>query len=224
MNELIFILQLVFIILFSFCALKIGKEALITFVALQALIANLFVLKQIPFLGFHVTCSDAFAIGSFLGINLLQEYWGKESSQKAINICFFILIFFALMSGVHLLYHPTEQDRASGAYEIILSNSPRLLLTSLTAFFLMQRLDLSLFHFLKKAVPRLSLTVRSHLSLTLCQLIDTAFFSFFGLYGLVESLSDIIFVSFFIKWIIIFSLTPITVFSRKFIAHDRLHV
>lgn len=218
MNESIFILQIFLIILFAFGALKMGKEALIALVGLQAICANLFVLKQISFLGFHVTCSDAFAIGSFLGINLLQEYFGKESSQKAIKICFFFLLFFALMSQIHLLYFPTDKDVTHSSYTAILSNSPRLLLTSLCAFFLMQKLDLHLFQFLKKT--SLPLTLRSHISLIICQFIDTAFFSIFGLYGLVESLSDIIIVSFFIKLIIIFSLTPVTLFSRKFFRYE----
>lgn len=220
MNECIFIIQILLIILFSFGALKMGKEALIALVALEALIANLFVLKQISFLGFHITCSDAFAIGSFLGLNLLQEYFGKESSQKAIKICFFILFFFALMSQIHLLYFPTAQDTAHAAYASILSSSSRLLATSLCAFFIVQKLDIYLFQGIKRYFPKLPLTVRSHLSLIVCQLIDTAFFSFFGLYGLVESISDIMLMSFLIKLLIIFGLTPVTIFSRKIFSHE----
>ncbi|HSX03455.1 MAG TPA: queuosine precursor transporter [Rhabdochlamydiaceae bacterium] len=216
MNESIFLLQILMIVLFSFGALKLGKEALIALVGLQALMANLFVLKQVAFLGFHVTCSDAFAIGSILCLNLLREYYGKESSQKALKICFFILLFFVLLSEVHLLYRPTAQDTAHAAYHAILSSSPRLLLVSLATFFLVQKLDLSLFQLFKRA----PLTFRSHFSLIVCQLVDTLFFSFFGLYGLVESISDIIILSFLIKLLIIFCLTPITLFSRKLISND----
>lgn len=220
MNEWIFFTQLILIILFSFGALKMGKEALIALVALQALIANLFVLKQISFLGFHVTCSDAFAIGSFLGLNLLQEYFGKESSQRAIKICFFILFFFALMSQIHLLYLPTAQDTTHGAYTSILSSSARLLATSLCTFFIVQKLDVYFFHWIKKIAPKFTLTTRSHLCLILSQLIDTALFSVFGLYGLVESISDIMIMSFLLKLLIIFGLTPVTLFSRKIFSHE----
>ena len=220
MNEWIFFTQLILIILFSFGALKMGKEALIALVALQALIANLFVLKQISFLGFHVTCSDAFAIGSFLGLNLLQEYFGKESSQRAIKICFFILFFFALMSQIHLLYLPTAQDTTHGAYTSILSSSARLLASSLCTFFIVQKLDVYFFHWIKKMAPKFTLTTRSHLCLILSQLIDTALFSVFGLYGLVESISDIMIMSFLLKLLIIFGLTPVTLFSRKIFSHE----
>lgn len=216
MNELIFLSQLFFIILFSFGALRLGKEALMALAGLQALMANLFVLKQASFLGFHATCSDAFAIGSVLSLNLLRQYYGRESSQKALKICFYLLLFFALMSQVHLLYTPTSQDNTHAAYTAIFSSSPRLLLVSLIAFFLVQKLDLFLFQCFKKW----SLTLRSHFSLIICGLFDTVFFSFLGLYGLVESLGDIMVLSFMIKIVIIFSLTPITVFSKRFVAHE----
>ncbi|HSX11965.1 MAG TPA: queuosine precursor transporter [Rhabdochlamydiaceae bacterium] len=219
MNEMILFAQITFIIFFSFAALKIGKEALIALVGLQALMANLFVLKQASFFGFHVTCSDAFAIGSILCLNLLREYFEKESSKKALQICFFTLVFFALMSQIHLFYQPTAQDSTHKAYHSILSSSPRLLLVSLSAFFLGQKLDLSLFQFFKKWRPTLSLTFRSHCCLIVCQLVDTLFFTFFGLFGMVESLSDIMVLSFLIKIILIFSLSPITLFSRRLLSH-----
>ncbi len=219
MNESILLLQILLIILFSFGALKIGKEALIALVGLQALLANLFVLKQTSIFGLHVTCSDAFAIGSILCLNLLREYFGKQPCKLALKICFFILLFFALMSQIHLLYQPTAQDRTDAAYALILFVSPKLLFVSLAAFFLVQKLDLSLFYFFKKIGPKLHLTYRSHFSLILCQLIDTIIFSFFGLYGIVESLPQIMLFSFLIKFLIILSLTPITLFSRRLIAH-----
>ena len=97
MNEALFIIQIIVIVGFALGALKLGKETLITWVAIQALIANLFVLKQITLLGLHVTASDAFAIGSLLGLNFLQEYFDREDARKATWICFFFMFFFVLV-------------------------------------------------------------------------------------------------------------------------------
>jgi uncharacterized PurR-regulated membrane protein YhhQ (DUF165 family) len=77
LNESVFFLQVVLIIAFSLLALKRGSAALTTWITVQALLANLFVLKQITLFGLNVTASDGFAIGSLLGINLLQEYFSK---------------------------------------------------------------------------------------------------------------------------------------------------
>src|ERR1700704_2652696 len=104
MNELIFFLQTILILGFALGAFKLGKEALIAWVAIQALIANLFVLKQITLFGLDVTASDAFAIGSLLGLNFLQEYFNREEANKATWICFFFMIFFVLVSQIHLFY------------------------------------------------------------------------------------------------------------------------
>src|SRR5689334_18327744 len=98
MNELILVLHLLLIFGFGVIALRLGKAYLITWVAVQAILANLFVVKQMSFLHFNTTCSDVFAIGSILGLNLLQEYFGKETAQKALWGAFFAMLFFAAMS------------------------------------------------------------------------------------------------------------------------------
>src|SRR5581483_7233115 len=98
MNELIFFLHLAIVLGFLYTSFKLGKEALIVWIAIQGVLANLFVIKQMHFFGFNVTCSDVFAIGSILGLNLLQRHFGKEVAKKTTWISFFFMSFFALMS------------------------------------------------------------------------------------------------------------------------------
>ncbi len=204
MNELLFIIQALLIIGFAIGALKLGKAALTSWVAVQALIANLFVLKQITLLGFNVTASDAFAIGSLLGLNFLQEYFSREEAQQATWICFFFMLFFALVSQLHLLYIPSPFDTAQAAFVTILSPSFRLLIASMSVFFIVQQIDIRFFGFLKKAMPQASFALRAGLALVVSQFLDTCLFSVAGLYGMVASLFDIILVSFFVKLAVIF--------------------
>ncbi|MBI3236884.1 MAG: hypothetical protein HYZ48_04205 [Chlamydiales bacterium] len=84
MNELLFFLHIVFVLGLSAIFLKKGKAALTGWVCLQAVLANLFVLKQMVFFGFHITCSDLFAVGCTLGMNLLREYFGKAAAREGI--------------------------------------------------------------------------------------------------------------------------------------------
>ena len=63
MNELIFLFHILLVLSFVLGALRLGKNALLSLLALQAILANLFVVKQISLFGFAVTCSDVFAIG-----------------------------------------------------------------------------------------------------------------------------------------------------------------
>lgn len=214
MNEFLFFIQVFFIVTFALGALKLGKEALIVWVTVQALIANLFVLKQINLFGFDVTAADAFAIGSLLGLNLLQEYFGKEYAKKATWICFFFMVFFALISQFHLFFHPSQYDFSHSAFETILSVTPRLLFASMTVFFVVQQFDIRFFNFLKNALPSASFSLRTAIALVVSQFVDTVLFSMLGLYGIVSSVVDIMIVSFIIKLIVILLSTPITRWAR----------
>lgn len=203
MNESIFFIQIALLLTFALGALKLGKEALITWVAVQALIANLFVLKQVTLFGLHVTASDTFAIGSLLGLNLLQEYYGREAAKKATWICFFFMLLFALVAKLHLLYTPSLFDTTQEAFTTLLAPSTRLFLASLSVFFLVQQFDIWFFNFLKLRFPLYSFATRTGISLTLSQFLDTVLFSFAGLYGLVGSIGEVIVFSFAIKLVVI---------------------
>lgn len=215
MNELFFVLQLFLILLFTYGAFRLGEGALLTAVSMHALLANLFVLKQISFFGFEVSCSDGFAVGSILGLNLLREHFGKKSAKKAISICFFFMIFFVVMSQMHLLFSPSIYDTSHSAYKLLLSPAPRLLIASLFVFYLIQHFDVRLFSWISQHLPRFPFSVRSTISLTISQLFDTILFSFLGLYGLVTKLSHIIFISFFLKIFIILTLGPLMTFFKR---------
>lgn len=209
MNEILFFIQIILILCFALGALKLGKSALTAWVAIQALIANLFVIKQISLFGFDVTASDAYIIGSLLGLNFLQEYFSKEEAAKATWICFFFMFFFTLISQLHLLYQPSTHDATQPAFLTLLSPSPRLLVASMGAFFIVQQFDIRFFAFLKNYFPKLGFAFRSGLALVVSQFLDTLLFSFMGLYGIVVSLFDIILVSYLIKLTVIFCFTTI---------------
>jgi len=209
-NELYFLSQILIILLFSFGALRLGKEALITSMSLLAILANFFVLKQISFFGFEVTCSDAYTVGSVLSLNLLREYYGKDSAKKAISICFFFMAFFVIMSHLHLRFIPSIHDTTQFAYSRLLTPAPRILIASLLTFYLVQQFDLRAFGLISRILPKSPFPIRSTISLTLSQFIDTILFSFMGLYGMVNSISHIIFVSFLIKVCVIITLGPLT--------------
>jgi len=214
MNELIFVFQSFLIIGFALLALKIGKEAVIAWVAIQALIANLFVLKQITLFGLDVTASDAFAIGSLLGINFLQEYYCREDAQKATWICFFFMTFFVLASQLHLYYQPSTFDNSHSAYQTLLSPAPRLLFASMTVFFAVQQFDIRFFAFLKSYLPRASFAWRSALALAVSQFLDTLLFSMAGLYGIVESILNIVIISYVVKLLVIAAFSSFIKWTR----------
>ncbi|MBM3198724.1 MAG: queuosine precursor transporter [Chlamydiae bacterium] len=214
MNECIFFLHIALIFFLTLGAFRLGKEALMTWISVQAILANFFVLKQVTIGGWVVTCSDAFAVGSLIGLNTLQACFGPSETKKASIISLACMLVFALLSKVHLLYIPAQEDLAHPHYQALLAHAPRLLLASLFTFFLVQIIDRKLFGlFFSKQHSFASCNL---FSLSCSQLLDTVLFSVLGLYGVVSPLSDIIFISFLIKVVAVIFLTPaMLILARK---------
>lgn len=210
MNELLFFSHTFLVIAFVLWAARLGKSSLIALIALQGVLANLFVVKQMSLFGFSVTCSDVFSVGAIFALNLLQEYYGRDSARLALKISLLSLLFFSCMSQLHLLYLPLGSD----PFLPVLSSTPRIVMASIGVFYLVQQIDLRLFGLLKGP-----LALRMAISLLATQFLDTALFSFFGLYGLVESLFDIILVSYLIKCLIIAASSTLVALAKRWVKH-----
>lgn len=217
MNEFLFLCHILLVMGFVLGALRLGASTLTALIVLQAILANLFVVKQMDLFGFTVTCSDVFAVGGILGLNLLQEYFGKEAALRAVKISFFNMVFFLAMAQMHLWYFPSIQDVTHPSFALILGATPRIVIASVTVFFIVQKLDVILFGRLKKLLSQGQLPLRIGISLVLTQFIDTVLFSFLGLYGLVSSLFDVIAMSFSIKCLIIACSASFISFSKRWI-------
>ncbi len=189
-----------------------GKSGLISWIALQAVLSNLFVLKQINLFGLDATASDIFTIGGLLGLNLLQQHYGYQAAKQAISSAFLSLTFFCFVSQVHLLYVPTAYDFAHPAYSTLLSPTPRLLAASVIAYVCSQTINVFSFkHLCQRLGPSAGLTCHIT-SVLLAQTVDTVMFSYLGLYGLMHNLLQVILISSFIKIFALLSTLPFTQF------------
>jgi len=214
-NELIFLLQAAIVGLTTLGALALGREALVTLICVQCLLANLFVLKQTMLFGLNATCSDAFTIGATLGLNVLQEYFGKAIARKAIWINFFVLVSYALFSRIQLAYLPSATDTMQAVYLPVFSVMPRIVIASFSVYLIAQTVDYFVYGLLKNSPRRMPLLVRNYASMLVSQLVDTILFSFFGLYGLIDNLWQVIVISYVIKVFSIFLQTPFISLTRR---------
>lgn len=168
--------------------------------------------------GFNVTCSDVFAVGVIMSLNILQEYYGKRITQKVIWINFSLLLIYLVMTQIHLWYIPNTFDTMHHHFVEIFSLMPRLTLSSIGVYFVVQNLDAVVFGFLKKICHNRYFMLRSIIALTFSQLVDTTLFSVIALYGVVESISHIIIVSFVIKLAVILLTAPFIALAKKCIS------
>ncbi len=219
MNELIFLLHSSLIGLTALIALAFGRSALVAFVCIACILANLFVLKQTTLFGLNATCSDAFTIGATIGLNLLQEYFGKAIARKTIWINFFLLVFYAVMSQLHLWYVPSSFDTTQSEFTALLGFMPRIVIASFTVYLIAQTADYYLYGWLKRVWTSRLLVIRNYASISISQFLDTVLFSFLGLYGIIENIGEVILISYAIKLVAIFVATPFVTGSRQIVEY-----
>ncbi len=223
MNEFLFFFHIFALLLFILGALRLGKEALITSFAFQVLIANLFITKQMVCFRLHITCVDVYTIGALLSLNMLQEFYGKKVAKQSIWITFFFLFFFVIMSRFHLKYLPSITDTFHKPFQMILSPSFRIVLSSFIVMLIAQLLDVKLYGYFKRKWKGKKIMFSFTAASLISQFVDTFLFSYLALYDLVHSLRDIILISYLIKVGIIFCMAPFTAFLKR-LFHDRLQV
>jgi len=182
MNELIFIFQSLTVTAATLIALRLGKEALVALMALLCVLSNFFVLKQIGLFGLQATAADAFSVGTILSLQLIQEYFGKKVSQKAIWICFFSVLVYMVVSQIHLLYIPTTADVYHHHFAALFQFVPRIVIASLLVYLFVLQLDRYLYEKLQKRFGKKYLFARNIGLLAVVLLIDTILFSFLGLF------------------------------------------
>lgn len=217
MNEIIFLIHVLFILSSLLIALLMGKEALISLICLFNILANLFVQKQILLFGLEVTATDAFIVGGILGLNLIQEYFGFDVARKSIFISLLCSAIYLLLSQIHIIYYPSGNDYTQYYFQNILNQMPRIIIASLLTYLIVQLFDTIFYRFLKNTLRNHYLGFRSLISLLISQFFDTVLFSFLGLWGLVASLKDIIIVSYLIKLVVILLSVPFIALISKII-------
>ncbi len=210
-NELVLLFQIIVIAVTAVVSLRLGKEALVAFTVLQMVLANLFVIKQTTLFGFDATTADAFAVGSLLGFNLLQEFFDRKVAKKTIATTFVILAFYAIMSRAHLVYIPSVVDKSHDFFVPIFSVVPWLVVGSMVVHMIAQIIDFFVYGALQKIFARW-LVVRNYIALICSQIVDTVLFTIFlMMLGIVTNFVHIVVISFSIKFLITLISTPLIV-------------
>lgn len=208
-NELLFLLHTFIIASGSVCAWFFGHEALIAFVNITYIMANILVTKQITLFGYHATATDAYIIGSALSINLLNEFYGSRYARKALYVSFMAALFFIVLAIIHNAYIPSYSDTYHAHFIAIFRPGIRVMCASFVSYFTSQSLEYALYTTLKRSCNNRYLIIRNWATLSVSQLIDTILFSYLGLYGVLEHIPQLIIVSYSIKLVGIFCMSPL---------------
>lgn len=214
-NELLFLLHTFLIGGTALACLYLGSEALVAFIVTQAIIANLFVLKQISLFGFNATAADVYIIGSVLGINLLQEYFGRQKARRAIWSSFLLLIFYTITSQFQLIYSPANTDFAHEPFSKLLHFMPRITIASIIVYLIVQHIDSYTYALMQRFCGNRWLIARNIATISFSQLIDTILFGMIGLYGIIPHIIEVMIVSYTIKMCMVLLVSPFIGLTRK---------
>lgn len=189
-NELLIILSFIVIyggvILFYRC---FGKKGLLAFNVMATLLANIEVLILVRAFGVEMTLGNVLFASTFLITDIFSENHSRKEANQAVVISTLCSIFFILISQMWLLYTPSENDWASGAFHTIFSSTPRIVCASLGVYLVSQLADVWLYHkwwdWCRKRFGdgRKGLWIRNNGSTMISQLLNTVLYTFLAFYG-----------------------------------------
>lgn len=227
-NELLLIGSVVFIYGMALLGYKIfGKTGLYCLSAIATVLANIEVVLLINAFSMEQTLGNVLFAVTFLITDILSECEGKKAANKAVLTGIFSSVFFLLLSQSWMLYIPSENDVMMESISAVFSNTPRMIIASLSVYAISQMLDVWLYHkwwaFTEKGCgsKRRFLWLRNNFSTLISQIVNAALFTALAFWGTYEISTLVsIFLSSYVIYIFTSLLdTPVVYLARRI--HDK---
>ena len=146
-NEIILILSLLAIYTAVVLFYKFwGKSGLYCWTVIATISANIEVLILVDAFGMEQTLGNILFASMFLVTDILSETEGKEAAKKAVTLGIVTSVVFVLISQSWLLYLPNENDFAMPAIRSVFTNTPRLMISSIVVYAIVQMFDVWAYH------------------------------------------------------------------------------
>ena len=177
-NELIFVIQTLLGLAVVLGAFRMGRTWLYGLIAVNYVLANIFVTKTITLFGFEATGGNVLYGAIFLSTDLLSEYYGKDAARKGVFIGLAATIFYLIMSQFMLAFEasPNDWGPAEGMKSIF-GFAPSIVIASVIAYLTSQLHDVWAFHLWKEKFEGKYLWLRNNLSTIVSQLLDSVTFA-----------------------------------------------
>ena len=223
-NELLLIASMLFIYGSALLSYKLlGKAGLYCVSAVATILANIEVVILIEAFGMEQTLGNVLFAVTFLITDILSECEGKRSANLAVMTGIFSSIFFLVLSHSWLMYVPAPGDTMAPMITAVFSNTPRMVLSSLTVYAISQFFDVWLYHkwwgFTEKRFGdrRRFLWLRNNGSTLISQVINTLLFTLLAFWGTYDAGTLIsIFISSYVIFIVTSLLdTPFVYLARR---------
>lgn len=199
-----------------------GKTGLLVWISIASILCNIQVMKIVQvdvvpgYLSLVTTLGNTLYGSVFLATDILTEKYGEKTAKKSIWIGFFAQITMMITMTMAIWFTPIEGDIGSSAIETLFSLSWRIVLGSMTAYFLSQFLDIHLFSRIKNRFPN-QLWLRNNVATIISQFFDSIIFTSiaFAFELPVNLMVEIMISAFFFKVIIALLDTPFLYIAAK---------
>ncbi|MGI6736996.1 MAG: queuosine precursor transporter [Anaerovoracaceae bacterium] len=198
-NEWILILTLVLefagVVL---CYRLFGRVGLYLWTVMATITANIEVLLLVRAFGMEMTLGNVLFASTFLVTDILSELYSKKAARRAVSLGIATSVIFVLISWSWLYYTPAADDFAAPAIRQIFSHTPRLMISSIAVYVVVQYFDVWLYHKWWALTERRSrsrrgfLWLRNNGSTLVSQLLNSVLYplaAFYGVYSMSTLLS-----------------------------------
>lgn len=165
---------------------RYGKAGVYTYIVVAVILSNLQVMK----FGQFFWTDDPVALGTvvfastFLATDILTEFYSAESARQSVTLGFLGFAFFSVLMLIQIWIPPVSETVLSrhnlvdghASMVRLFSPLPALYLSSIIAYFVSERLDISLYVSLKRLTNDHYLWFRSIAAATISAFADTAIF------------------------------------------------
>lgn len=202
---------------------KIQKLDLLIAVYITCVVAAELLGAKIFQIGFVRASVAIFVFPLTFTINdIVTEVYGKERARSIIRAGLMVLTGLAAYTLLAISLPPAGRfAEANPAYQQIFSKSLRIMIASLTAFFIAERLDVYVFAKIREKLGTKKLWLRNNASNFLGQLFDTTIFMFLAFYtpGSVNFIVSLIWPYWLLKCFMSVVETPLTYLGVKWLKH-----
>lgn len=223
-NELLLIITLLIEYTGVVLAYKyFGRNGLYAWIALATVLANIEVMILVQAFGIEMTLGNILFATTFLVTDVLSENYGKKYATKGVRVGIASALLFMLISLSWLMYVPSENDVTSEAFRGLFSYTPRVVISSVVVFVIVQYLDVWLYHKIwditasKVGNRKKGLWIRNNAATMLSQLVNAVLYNIFAFGGIYpqRTLIQIILSTLIIYFITSFADTPFLYWARK---------
>lgn len=186
MNNVLIFIEV--IVIFSLLVLGhkfLGKDAVIAWVPIATILANVITAKNATVFGLSTAIGTVMFASTFLATDILSECYDRKDAKKAviIGLCADAILIISTQIALH--YIPSEFDYAHDAMQTLFSLNLRISIASAIMYFISNMTDVYIFNKLKDKMNGKKMWFRNNVATILCNCLENFGFialAFWGIY------------------------------------------